>query len=157
MAKQVLISGLGVVLGIVIGMAFMMFLHLASTLVYPLPEGVSFMDDSPENMARMHEWFGTLPTTAWLLATACHGLGCMGGAIIAMLISGRRSLITPIIVGCVFTLCGIMNLSSIPHPSWFPFVDVPIYLALAIVAGILLKRKPDGQSAAAAPASEAEK
>lgn len=150
MAKQVLISVLGVVLGIVIGMAFMISLHMASTLVYPLPESVSFMDDSPENMARLHEWFGTLPTGAFLLATVCHGLGCMSGAIVAMLITGRRSLVTPIIVGVVFTLCGIMNLSSIPHPSWFPFVDVPIYLVLAVVAGILLKRKPDEESTATA-------
>lgn len=155
MAKQVLISGLGVVLGVVIGMAFMMFLHWTTTFVYPLPEGVTFTDDGEENMGRMHEWLGTLPTTAWLLATACHGLGCMGGAVVAMLISGRRSLTTPIIVGVVFTACGVMNLSSLPHPSWFPFVDVPIYLALAVVAGILLKRKPDGQPAAAA--AEAEK
>ena len=143
MGKQVLVSVLGVVLGIVVGMAFMMFLHWTTTFVFPLPEGVSFMDDSPENMARMNEWFGTLPTMAWLLATACHGLGCMSGAIVAMLISGRRSLTTPIIVGIVFTLCGIMNLSSLPHPSWFPFVDVPIYLVFALVAGNLLKRKPD--------------
>jgi hypothetical protein len=106
-----------VVLGIAVGMAFMMFLHLTTTFVYPLPDGVTFTDGGEENMARMHEWFGTLPTTAWLLATACHGLGCMSGAVIAMLISGRRSLTTSIIVGVVFTACGIMNLSSIPHPS----------------------------------------
>ncbi|MFT5328232.1 MAG: hypothetical protein ACI8P0_006145, partial [Planctomycetaceae bacterium] len=87
------------VLGIAVGMAFMMFLHLTTTFVYPLPDGVTFTDGGEENMARMHEWFGTLPTTAWLLATACHGLGCMSGAVIAMLISGRRSLTTSIIVG----------------------------------------------------------
>lgn len=150
MAKQVLIYGLGVVLGVVVGMAFMMFLHWTTTFVYPLPDGVTFTDSSEDNMTRMNEWFGTLPTTAWLLASACHGLGCMAGAALAMLISGRRSLTTPIIVGVVFTVCGIMNLSSIPHPSWFPFVDIPIYLALAlVVAGIVLKRKPDKESSAA--------
>jgi len=146
MKNPILISTLGVVLGIVFGMAFMMSLHLATTFVYPLPDGVSFMDSGDENMARLHEWFGTLPTTAWLLASVCHGLGCMSGAVVAMLISGRRSLITPLIVGVVFTLCGIMNLSSLPHPSWFPFVDVPIYLLFAMLAGILLKRKPSHEA-----------
>lgn len=141
MKNPILISTLGVVLGVVFGMAFMMFLHWTTTFVYPLPDGVSFMDSSNENMARLHEWFGTLPTTAWLLATVCHGLGCMSGAVVAMLICGRRSLATPLIVGVVFTLCGIMNLSSLPHPFWFPFVDVPIYLAFALVAGVLLKQK----------------
>lgn len=154
MAKQVLIGGLGVVLGVVIGMAFMMFLHWTTTFVYPLPDGVTFTDSSEDNMARMHEWFGTLPTTAWLLASACHGLGCMVGAVVATLISGRRSLTTPIIIGVVFTACGVMNLSSLPHPSWFPFVDVPIYLALAILAGIILKRQSGEDSQAGTKETE---
>lgn len=154
MSKQVLISAVGVVVGIVFGMGFMMFLHWTTTFVYPLPDGVTFTDSSDENMARMNEWFGTLPTTAWLLATACHGLGCMSGAVVAMLISGRRSLVTPIIVGCVFTLCGIMNLSSLPHPPWFPFVDVPIYLVFALVAGNLLKRTPEAETPKAEQDSE---
>lgn len=141
MAKRALFGVLGVVLGIVAGMIFMMSLHMASTLVYPLPEGVDFMSQEPENQARLNEWFGTLPTGAFFVATACHGLGCMAGAFVAMLVSGRRSLIPPLVVGVFFTGCGIMNLSSVPHPAWFPFVDLPVYLVLALVAGILLERK----------------
>ena len=38
MAKRVLLGVIGVVLGIVAGMIFMMALHMASTLVYPLPD-----------------------------------------------------------------------------------------------------------------------
>ena len=101
------------------------------------------MSQEPENQARLNEWFGTLPTGAFLLATACHGLGCMAGAFVAMLVSGRRSLIPPLVVGVFFTGCGIMNLSSVPHPAWFPFVDLPVYLVLALVAGLLLRRKCD--------------
>jgi hypothetical protein len=39
MSKPVLFGVIGVVVGIVAGMAFMTSLHMASTLVYPLPEG----------------------------------------------------------------------------------------------------------------------
>ena len=143
MGKPVLLGTLGVVLGTIVGMAIMMGLHMASTVVYPPPEGVDFMDQSEEGMKRLQEWFGTLPTGAFVLATLCHGLGCMSGAVIAALISGRRSLVPVGIVGVIFTVGGIMNLSSIPHPSWFPFVDVPIYLIFALTAGALLKRKDD--------------
>jgi hypothetical protein len=143
MGKRVLLGVLGVVLGIVGGMIFMMSLHWASTFVYPLPEGVDFMSQEPENQARLMEWFGTLPTGAFLLATACHGLGCMAGALLAMLVSGRTSLIPPLVVGVFFTGCGIMNLTSVPHPAWFPFVDLPVYIVLALLAGVLLKRKCD--------------
>ena len=149
MAKRILLSVLAVVLGIVAGMIFMMSLHMATTLVYPLPEGVDFMVQEPENQERLREWFGTLPTGAFLLAIACHGLGCMAGALVAMLVSGRRSLVPPLVVGAFFTACGIMNLSSIPHPSWFPFADLPIYLVLALVAGLLLKRKSGKEAPAA--------
>jgi hypothetical protein len=151
MVKRVLFGVIGVVLGIVAGMIFMMSLHMASTLVYPLPEGVSFMGQEPANQARLKEWFSTLPTGAFLLAIACHGLGCMAGAFVAMLVSGRRSLVPPLIVGVFFTMGGIMNLSSIPHPSWFAFVDLPIYLVLASVAGLLLKRKGDEGAPATTP------
>lgn len=142
MSKRILFSAIGVLVGIVVGMIFMMMLHLATTLIYPLPDGVSFASQEPENMARLNEWFGTLPAGAFLLATVCHGLGCMAGALLAMLISGRNSLIPAVIVGVVFTACGIMNLSSVPHPSWFPYVDVPVYLILALTAGAILKRQP---------------
>ena len=150
MVKRILPGVLGVGLGIVAGMAFMMSLHKASTLVYPLPEGVDFMSQEPENVARLNEWFETLPAGGFLLATACHGLGCMAGAVVAMFVSGRRSLTPPLVVGVVFTSCGAMNLSSIPHPSWFPFVDLPVYLVFALVAGLLLKRKPDEETSTAA-------
>lgn len=143
MARQIVLSVIGVALGVVVGMVVMMGLHLASTLVYPLPEGVDFASADPENQARLQEWFGTLPTGAFLLATVCHGLGCMSGAAVSMLVAGRRSLTPAVIIGVFFTLCGFTNLSSVPHPAWFPFVDLPVYLVLALTAGYLLKR-PDG-------------
>jgi hypothetical protein len=68
MAKRALFG----VLGVVASMIFMMSLHMVSTLVYPLPEGIDFMSQEPEKQARLNEWFGTLPTGAFLLATACH-------------------------------------------------------------------------------------
>ena len=62
-------------------------------------------------------------------------------AVVATLISGRNSLIPAIVIGIFFTVGGVANLSSIPHPAWFPVVDLPLYLLLAVVAGKML-RKP---------------
>lgn len=156
MAKRILLGLIGVVLGIVFGMIFMMGLHMASTLVYPLPEGVSFSSQEPENQKRFMEWFGTLPTGAWLLAIVCHGLGCLAGALVAMLVSGRRSLVPALAVGVVFTICGIMNLSSLPHPGWFAFVDLPVYLVLAVATGLVLLRKRKGDNASQEEGSDPE-
>ena len=148
MTKRILLGVIGVVLGIVAGMIVMTVLHIASALVYPPPEGVDFMSREPEDQDRLNEWFGTLPAGAFVLAVASHGLGCMAGAIVAMLVCGRRSLVPALVVGVFFTAAGIMNLASIPHPTWFPFADLPVYLVLALAAGLLLKRKGDVGAAA---------
>ena len=149
MRKTILLTIVGIVAGIVAGMIVMMALHAASTVIYPPPEGVDFMSQDPANLEKLNAWFDTLPTGAFLLATVCHGLGCMAGAAVATLISGRRSLLPAVVIGVFFTIGGIMNLSSVPHPAWFPFVDVPVYLVLALAAGLALKRSP-AESAATA-------
>ena len=141
MAIRIVVNVLAVVIGIVLEMVFMMMLHIASTLVYPLPEGVDFMSADAENQTRLNEWFASLPGGAFLLAALCHGLGCMSGAILATLIAGRRTMIPAIIVGLFFMIGGIMNLSAIPHPPWFPIVDLPVYLLGALLAGRWLLRK----------------
>lgn len=51
MAKRIIFGLISVVLGIV-AMAFMMFLHRLTTFVYPLPDGVDFMNQEPENLNR---------------------------------------------------------------------------------------------------------
>ena len=148
MGMRIFLGILGVVIGIVGGMIFMMSLHMASTYVYPLPEGVSFTSQEPDNVEKLREWFSTLPAGAFALAIVCHGLGCMAGAFVASLISGRRSMIPAWFVGAFFTVGGIANLFNIPHPPWFPFADLPVYLILATVAGRLLLR-PDDQKISA--------
>jgi hypothetical protein len=140
MAKRILLGLLGVVLGFIAGAVVMTVLHMASGLVYPPPEGLDMWSQEPEQLERMREWFSTLPAGAFLLAILVHGLGCMGGAVVAMLIAGRRSLWPAVIVGVLFTAAGVINLTSIPHPSWFPYVDLPVYMVLALVAGVLLRR-----------------
>ena len=142
MGKRVLMNVVGVVVGVPLGMILMMGLHFLSGLVYPAPEGVDMMSSEPDQVEAVKAWMATLPAGAFLLAALAHGLGCMGGAAIATLIAGRRSMVAAIVVGVLFTFAGIMNLMMMPHPSWFPFLDMPIYLVLALVAGKLLRRAP---------------
>ncbi|MEM7231362.1 MAG: hypothetical protein AAF517_04275 [Planctomycetota bacterium] len=131
---------IGVILGIVVGMSIMMALHMASVVVYPLPEGVSLMSQEPENLEKLKAWFQDAPTGAWVLATLSHGLGCMAGAAVATLIA-KRSLVPALIIGVFFTVGGVMNLQQIPHPDWFPYVDLPLYIVLAAIAGLMLRKK----------------
>lgn len=137
---------LAVLLGMFGGMVVMMGLHFACMPFYPPPEGLNVMDPAQE--AQLHEWMKTLPDGAFALAGLCHWLGAASGAAIAMLITGRKSLLPAIIIGALFTVAGAANIFSVPHPSWFPYVDIPGYLILALVAGKLLLRRSDPEAAA---------
>ena len=141
MGRRIVLGVVGVLIGVIGGMVFMMGLHHASSLVYPIPEGLDMMSSDPAQQERLAAWIGTLPAGAFVLALTAHGLGCMGGAALATLIAGRRSLVPALVVGAVFTVAGVMNIQAMPHPAWFPFVDLPVYLALAYLAGRLLRRR----------------
>lgn len=140
MMKRILVGSVATVLGIVGGMIFMMLLHMASTVVYPLPEGVDFMSPDPENQAKFKEWLATLPAGAFLLAAASHAGGCLIGVVVAMLVSRRTMVVPAVLVGLFFTVSGIANLFSIPHPMWFPFVDLPGYIIAAGFAVVMLRK-----------------
>ena len=135
MLKRIAIGTLAVVVGSIAGMVVMTGLHMASGLVYPPPPGVDLASSTPAAQVAMKAWLATLPAGAFLLASVAHGLGCMAGAALATVIDRRRSLVPAIVVGALFTVAGILNLAEIPHPAWFPYVDLPLYLLLAFAAG----------------------
>lgn len=140
MAKTILKTVLGALLGTVGGMLIMMGCHTATMVVYPAPEGLDIFD--PEQQEAMHAWMQTLPAGAFVLAAFCHWIGTGAGAVIAMFITGRKSMLPAIIVGAVFLLTGIYNLTQIPHPVWFAFLDIPGYLLFGLLPGKLLAKKP---------------
>lgn len=140
MGKRILMGVLGVVVGMIAGMVLMMGVHAASWLVYPIPDHLDPSSSDPATQEAFRAWIGTLPAGAFVLAVVAHGLGAMSGAAVAMFVSGRRSLVPALVVGALFTVAGIMNVAMIPHPAWFPFVDLPAYLLLALLAGKLLAR-----------------
>lgn len=141
MGKMILMTALGVLLGGLVGTVVMMGCHFATMPMYPPPEGLDVMD--PEQKEAVSEWMKTLPGGAFVVAALCHWIGTAAGAAIAMLITGRRTLLPALLVGVLFTIAGIGNLMQIPHPEWFPFVDLPGYLLVALLVGTYLVRKAE--------------
>ena len=119
--------------------------HYAAMPLYPPPEGLDVMDPAQE--AQVHAWMATLPGGAFVVAMLCHWIGTAAGAVIAMFLTGRKVLLPALIIGALFTLLGIMNVTSVPHPAWFPFVDIPGYLPAAALAGFLLRKSPSTANA----------
>ena len=140
MAKTALWWTLAVIAGTVVGMAVLTGLLYAGGLLYPMPPGLDPSSSDAAQVAAMKAWLSTLPAGAFVLALAEHALGCAAGAAVAMLIGRRRSMGPAILVGVLFTIAGVMNLREIPHPSWFGFIDLPLYLIAAVTVARLLVR-----------------
>ena len=141
LGKTIALGVLAVFIGTFGGMVIMTGLHFVAMPLYPPPEGLDVMD--PAQQEQMKAWMATLPAGAFAVAALCHWLGSGSGAVIAMFITGRRSILPAVIVGAIFTVAGYSNVMQVPHPGWFPFVDLPGYLALATLAGWLLLRQPE--------------
>jgi len=111
-------KAIGVVVGILVGGIAMSIVHLFSSLLYPMPEGVS-----PTDVESLHKWIRTLPTIAFLLAILGHGLGALVGALVCRLIVGHRWIAGTLIITGLFLLGGIFNSLTIPQPFWVSALD----------------------------------
>jgi hypothetical protein len=129
-------SILVVLLGWLVGSAVMMALHFATTLIYPLPEGVSLWD-----MDALRAVAATMPAGAWLLASLEHAIGTLVGAWLAARLAGRSPLIQALIVGALFLLGGVVNLLQLKPPLWWIWpVDLGLYPVAALIGFILARR-----------------
>ena len=135
---------LAVLAGLAVGMAFNMSLVMLNAYVlYPMPEGTTF-----EDTEKFQEYVDTLPLPAFLVVLLAHvGQAFFGGWLAARL-AGSQPLALAMIVGALSMVGGILNMLSIQGPSWM-WIEVPLYLVLAWVAGSMEMRR----RAARAPAA----
>ena len=99
--------------------------HQVSNSILPPPEGMD-LSNMESFVANAHK----LTTGHWLLAWLSHALGpLISGFIIAKFVaSHHRQLLW--IIGIARTIAGILNLVSIPHPMWFKFADLVMYIPM---------------------------
>lgn len=121
-----------VLVGLIAGMALNMAIIMLDTLLYPMPEGVSFEDK--EGMAAYIE---SLPVIALLIVMLAHLGQAFVGGWIAAIISRNSSMVVAMIVGVLTLLGGLYNMSTLPLPAWM-WIEVPLYLVAAWAAARLV-------------------
>ena len=103
----------------------MMFLHYLSIFLYPLPEALSLL--RPEDVK---EYVNLAPVGALLCVMFAHLSGALAGGFSASFIGTSK---WPIFcIGIFFTLAGIYNLYTLPHPLWFT-VETLFYIPSSIL------------------------
>ncbi len=132
-----------VFVGLIAGMMVNTLIVMFSTVLYPMPEGVSFNDR--EGLAAYIE---TLPATAFLIVMLAHLGQAFFGGWIAALISRSAPMLVAMVIGVLSMLAGLYNLSSLPAPAWM-WIEVPLYLVAAWAAARLVLARRAGHENAA--------
>ncbi|MEM7231363.1 MAG: hypothetical protein AAF517_04280, partial [Planctomycetota bacterium] len=90
------------------------------------------------------EWFEHLQAVSYVYWAISRGLGCLGGAAVASLVTGRRSAAPAVLTGAFFAAYGFKNLSEALSPPDYLYVVPPMFFLLGWIAGRSLRREsPD--------------
>ncbi|MDB4516071.1 hypothetical protein N9089_00580 [Crocinitomicaceae bacterium] len=131
-------SILAVLAGIVGGMVIIMIIQSILHEIYPI-DIKKLMELYKEDPEGYREFLRNQPIGAHLGVILSHGLGAFGGMIIGRLID-RKNGMTVIAIALILLLGNVVNFISMPHPLWFPFVDILFTLGIAI-AFIFTRKK----------------
>ena len=126
-------SILAITVGLAFGSAGIMLLHKTSNYVYPFPKGMN-----QNNMNHVASYLETAPLGAFFMVILAHLGGTFLGGLGTSVFS--KNINTVYIVGGLFTILGIINLTMLPHP-WWMWVEVFFYVPAAYLGFKIIKRK----------------
>lgn len=110
--------------GLIVSVAILFIMQYLNASLYPT-DGFSLSRESVYiDFVRDNPLF-----LAGMLISAATG-SFMGGAI-AVLVKPDLPSLYPIAIGTVLTVLGVVNLMMMPHPLWFWFVSIFIYIPSA--------------------------
>lgn len=125
-------SVLAVLAGLMAAFIAIMVVQQLSAMLYPWPAGAD-----PTDPAVLKAFISTLPPGAFLIVLLGYLLGALsGGYLAARLAPSRRSLHAGIIA-VLLLVASIMNLTAIPHPTWFMGANLIIVAAAPLLAARL--------------------
>ena len=141
-----MVRNIGAVLaGIVVVVVVVTGLQYATSLLYPLPEGLNPFD--PADADALGEHMASMPVSAWLLAFASEVVGVFLGALTAGSIARDRKMVFVGALVVVGLAGSISNWVSFSHPTWFMVGQPLVYLLVFLAVTRLLSTKsPDSLS-----------
>lgn len=122
----------GLVVGLLVGVAFVAIVQGISGQIYPLPADLDITDKQ-----QLNDWAAILPFGAWVLLYVSE----VGGAFVAGLVCGSiaraRWFLGLFIIGCFFSLFGLLNMLSFRHPGTYVVLSLVAYIPMAVWGGQL--------------------
>jgi len=131
---------LPVVVGAMSGMILITFGEIGIHQLYPLPAGTDLYD--PESLAKAMK---LMTNTEFELLMANYIIASFLAGVITTLVAKRTMARPTIIVGIVLTLAGLYNVIALPHPMWFTVSNLFVYLPLAYLGYLAVRKKQKTQ------------
>ncbi|MCR4318562.1 MAG: hypothetical protein NUW37_19640 [Planctomycetes bacterium] len=112
-----------VLVGVLICGILISLIQMISNMLYPLPEELSglTMEDmgKPETIEKLSAHIDGLPVAAFMIVAASYLIGTFVGSFAATKISGSGSIVGAAIIAVLFIIGGVLNVTAVPHPTWF--------------------------------------
>jgi CBS-domain-containing membrane protein len=119
-------------LGCVAAILSIVAVQFLSNALYPMPENLNFED--PTVIAEITK---NMPLAQFWLILFGYALGSFVGGLVATRMHPEGGKSTTIVVAIILLLLGIMNMLTIPHPTWFWFVSCSIYIPFALLGSFI--------------------
>lgn len=127
---------LAIVAAIIVGSLVIFGVEQLGHVFYPPPEGLELT-----NPEAMEAYMNNAPTGALLLVALAHAIGALVVGVVVTLISRKSERNASLIGGVVLLLFGLINLIMIPHPHWFMWLDLAVYVPFAFIGHRLVYRE----------------
>ncbi len=124
---------LAIIAGVIAGIAVITLIQQLSSMMHPMPEGVSMND-----MEAFKTWAASLPTSAYLMVILSYVLGSFVGGFVSTLVT-RIKFWPAIVVGGILMLMGILNAVAIPQPLWVSIASILCFIPAAWLGARLVK------------------
>lgn len=112
--KLLLRNIVAAVAGVVLAFALIFTAQVISSRIYPPPEGLDYGDK-----AAMTAFVRNLPIGALIAVLLGYFVGVAAGSWLATRLSVSRHARQGMMVGVLFFVASLVNLTNIPHPVWF--------------------------------------
>ena len=123
---------LAVVFGIVVAVVLIIAIEALGHAVYPVPDGLDLTDPKA-----LQAYVMDAPVAALLFVLGAWLVATLVGGLLACFIAKESPLVYSAIIGGLVLLGTIINLMSIPPPTWFSITAISAIIATIFVTSRL--------------------
>ncbi|MBU2557820.1 MAG: hypothetical protein KJ578_08595 [Bacteroidetes bacterium] len=122
---------IAILAGIIIGMIVIAVVEYLGHYIFPAPVDLELSEEA-YNQGAM---YSMIPFKNMLMVLLAYLLGSFAAGFTTSIIAQNK--ILALIPGFALMIAGIINVMLIPHPLWFTFISLAVYVPFAFFGGFI--------------------